>query len=188
VNNESPATKDEIIRECSKPDRRNYVCLLMRPGFYSWMVELEYTKFTPDTDANDGFHLFWCKWPEDDPVPQLTMGVVSIDKSGQEYAEAILWQHGLKKCAAGTVFTVLGGSSPQQFFVHGPNTFPLENHSKGAENVVYTNDPVKIKAARAHEMAIAQRFFDEHAQWLETPEGKAIANAYWKKHPTGRVF
>jgi hypothetical protein len=184
-----PSTKDEILKECNRPDRRNYVCLMMRPGFYSWIVELEYTFFKPDTDANDGFHLMLSMWPDNEPpIPALTMGVVSIDQSGQAFAESILYDHGLKAIGPNKAFILVGPHGTEQFFVHGDNTWVLENHSKGAENVVYTNDPVKLKAAWEHEQQQAQRFFDAHAAWLTTPEGEAQFKAYWDKHPEGTVI
>lgn len=187
-NKDKPASKEDIIRECSQPDRRNYCSFLMRPGFWAWSVELEYTKFKPDTDANDDFHLMVSMFPEKDPIPQLIIGVVSIDKSGQEFAESILWKHGLRKCDPGLTIKCLGPGGEEDFFLYGPNIFVLENHSKGAINVVYTNDPVKMMAAFAHEQQQVQRFFDEHKAWIKTPEGRAIADAYWKRHPSGRVY
>jgi hypothetical protein len=152
------------------------------------MVELEYTKFKPDTDANDGFHMMVCTFPEEEPLEQLTIGVISIDQSGQVFAESTLWDHGLKKSPPGMTIACMTPKGREEFFLHGPNTFVLENHSKGSEHVVYTNDPVKLAKAREHEHAYAQRFFDAHRKWLETPEGLAEAQAYWKKHPSGRVY
>jgi hypothetical protein len=179
--------KDEIVKICSQPDRCNYVSLLDRPGLFGWAVELEYTQFTPDTDAWDGFHLMLCKWPENIPIP-LTIAVVSIDKSGQPFADSILWDHGLRKCSPGMTIRIMSAEGIEDFWLHGPDTFVLENHSKGSEHVVYTNDPIKLQAAREHENAMAQRFVDEHLKWLETPEGKAIADAYWKKNPSGKAY
>lgn len=181
-----PATKEKIIEFCSNPDLRNYTFLMLRPGVYSWMVELEYTKFKPDTDANDGFHMFVCKFPELEPIPNLTMCVVSIDKSGQEFAEQILSKHGLKRSPPNQTFALLGPKGREDFFVHGPNTFVLENYGK--DHVVYTNDPVKLKQAHSNELSIAEKYFVEHETWLKTPEGKVISEAYWKKHPSGKVY
>jgi hypothetical protein len=183
-----PAQKDKIIQFCSNPNLVNYTFLMLRPGVYGWMVELEYTKFTPDTEANNGFHMFVCKFPEIEPIDALTMCVVSIDKSGQEFADALLWNHGLKKVGPNKTFVCIGPHGQEEFFVHGPNTYVLENHSKGAKNVVYTNDPEKLRKAREHESQLAERFFLEHEAWLNTPEGKAIADAYWARHPSGKVY
>jgi len=186
---EKEQTKEEVIRICSHPDRRNYVCLLMRPGFYGWMVQLEYTVFKPDTDDNDDFHMMLCKWPESEPIAPLTIGVISIHKRGQEFADSTLWYHGLKKTNPDTVlttFTPTGGT--EKFFLSGPNVFNLENHSEGTKHVVYYNDPDKMELARKHEHEYCERFFEEHRKWIESPEGKAIADAYWAKHPEGRVW
>jgi hypothetical protein len=154
-----------------------------RPGVYSWMVEVEYTQFKPDTDENDMFHMFVCKWPEDDPRFALQICVINLHKSGQTFAESILWDHGLKRSPPGMVLRMMGPNGSQDFFVKGPNTFVLENH--GVRNVAYTNDPKKTKEAFEHECQQAEEFFEAHKKWLETPEGLAIANAYWKKHPSG---
>jgi hypothetical protein len=185
---ETPVGKEELIRVCSDPDVINYVCLLLRPGFYGWMVELEYTRFKPDTDANDDFHLSVSAFPEKHPIPQLAIGTVTIDCDGKEYADSLLWKHGLKKSEPGMALKCFGPDGEENFFIHGPNTVILENHSKGAENVIYTNDQKKIQAAFEHERAMVEHFFEEHLTWIETPEGKAIADAYWKKHPGGRVY
>src|SRR6266850_4357026 len=172
--NEVEATRSELIEFCRNPELINYVCLSQRPGFYSWAVELEYTRFKPDTFANDGFHLAFSKWPEEDPIPSLTMAIVSIDKSGQAFAEGILWKHGLRKCKAGYVAVAFDRLGKHEFFIQGPNAFYLENHSKGAVNVAYLNDPKKTEAAWEHEKALANKFMDEHQAWIDTPEGKAV--------------
>lgn len=187
-NDETPVDKEELIQTCSNPDVFNYVCLLMRPGFYGWIVELEYTRFKPDTDANDDFHMAVCKFPDNDPIPQLTVGVITIDRDGKEYADSLLWKHGLKKTQPGMALKCFGPKGGEDFFIHGPNTVILENHSKGGQNVAYTNDPEKMKAAYKHERDMVEHFFKEHLAWIETPEGKAIAEAYWAKHPGGRVY
>lgn len=178
-------TRQQIIEFCSNPDLVNYVCLLLRSGIYAWMTEIEYTKFKPDTPANDGFHLFQCKWPEDDPVPAFTMVIVSFDKSGQEFAESILWKNGLKKCPSDMVAISIGPQGSEKFFLTGPNVFQLENHSRGAKNVVYHNDPKLTEAAFEHEKAQVKVFHDEHEAWLKTPEGKASYEAYWAGKPEG---
>jgi hypothetical protein len=183
----TPATKEEVIKFCSNPQLVNYYCFISRPGIYAWMVEVEYTKFKPDTPANDGYHLLFSEYPEKKPIPELTMMIMSIDKSGQEFAESILWKHGLKRCRAGMVAMVIDSKGPHEFFLQGPNVFCLENHNKGAENVIYKNDPEKMAKAREHEMEQVRKFFDEHKKWIESPEGKIIAEAYWKKNPTGYV-
>lgn len=157
---------------------------MLRPGFYSWMVEVEYTQFKPDTDANELFHMAVCQWPKDAP---LLIGVISIHKSGQAFADSILAKHGLKRSPPGMVLRMLGGQKRiQDFFVKGPNTCVLENFGKN--NVAYTNDPVKRTEAFEKESELAQTFFDAHKQWLETPEGKAQYDAYWAKHPSGKVY
>lgn len=180
----SAATLDQVKKRCAQPGMVSYCALLMRPGLNAWIVEIEYTMFKPDTDANDGFHLAYVAWPDDCPVPYC---VATFEERAQEFAESILWKHGLRKVNKGFTQVVLGGGKAERFPIEGPNIFFLENHSKGASNVIYTNDPVKIEAARKHETEQCQKFFDEHKRWIETPEGKAIANAYWAKHPTGHV-
>lgn len=180
----SPVELEHIRKRCAEPDVVTYCGLLMRPGLHAWTVEVEYTMFTPDTDANDGFHLAYMKWPDD---TQLPYSVATFDKRGQEFAESILWKHGLRKVSKGFTAMVFGGGKTEKFPLTGDNVFFLENHSKGASNVIYTNDPMKIQAAWKHELEQCQVFFDEHKHWIETPEGKAIADAYWKKHPEGHV-
>jgi hypothetical protein len=169
----------------------SYCTMLMRPGVHAWTVELEYTMFKPDTDANDGFHLAIMKWPDDVPPPAGLYAVVTFEKRAQVFAEGILWKHGLRKVRKGYTQMVISGVSGkavvEKFPITGPNVFFLENHSKGAANVIYTNDPVKIRIAHEHEVKQAQVFFDEHERWLQTEEGKAIADAFWKKHPEGHV-
>jgi hypothetical protein len=165
----------------------SYCTMVMRPGVHAWTVEVEYTMFKPDTDANDGFHLATMKWPEDIPMPMSLWCVATFEKRAQMFAESILWRHGLRKVSKGFVSMVIGGGKAQKFPITGPNVFFLENHSKGAANVIYTNDPAKIRIAWEHEMKQAQKFFDEHKRWLETEEGKAIADAFWAKHPGGHV-
>lgn len=178
---------EEIQAKCDEPGMVSYCSMLIRPGLHAWSVELEYTMFKPDTDANDGFHLAVMKWPDDVKPPTSLYAVATFEKRAQMFAESILWKHGLRKVNEGFTQIVLGGGKAQRFPLKGPNVFFLENHSKGAPNVIYTNDPVKLRIAQEHEFKQAQVFFDEHKKWLETPEGKAIADAYWAKHPEGHV-
>lgn len=181
------ATLDQVKERCADPGLVNYCTMLMRPGVHAWIVEVEYTMFKPDTDANLGFHLALMKWPPDVPWPVGLYSVASFEKRAQASAESILWKHGLRKVREGYVQTMIGGGKIEQFPITGPNVFFLENHSKGASNVIYTNDPEKMWIAHEHEMKQVQVFFDEHRRWLETEEGKAAADAFWAKHPEGKV-
>jgi hypothetical protein len=184
----TPVTLEKIREQCADPNHVSYCGMMMRPGIHAWTVEVEYTQFKPDTDANDGFHLATVRWPEDVPPPIGLYAVIIFEKRAQEFAESILWKHGLKKVREGFVQMVISPKgTTQKFPITGPNVFFLENHSKGASNVIYTNDPVKIQAAWEHEVKQTQKFFDEHQRWLATPEGKAIADAFWAKHPEGHV-
>jgi hypothetical protein len=182
-------TLDEVKERVFQPNVVNYIGLMLRPGMYAWTVEVEYTMFKPDTEDNDDFHLGTMKWPEDWPLPWNVYLIASFHKRGQMFAEKILWRHGLKKVTPGYVPMALTGGKdkPQKFPLEGGNIFYLENHSKGAANVIYTNDEVKIRAAMEHEQKQAQVFFDEHKKWLETPEGKATFDAFWEKRPEGHV-
>jgi len=207
-------TIEEVKERVFRPGVVNYIGMMMRPGIYCWTVEIEYTMFKPDTDANDEFHLGTIAWPKDWPPPWNIYCIASFHERAQEFAESILWKHGLRKVAPGHTIVSFGGErSPEQEFpvdieeliekgsleftigklasekfpLEGPNIFFLENHSKGASNVVYTNDPEKLRAAWELELKQAQVFFDEHQRWLQTPEGKAIFEAYWAKHPEGHV-
>lgn len=181
-------TLEEVKERVYKPDVVNYVGMMMRPGIYAWCVEVEYTMFKPDTEANEDYHLGTMAWPKDWPPPWNIYLIASFHKRGQMFAEKILWRHGLKKVAPGHIITALTGEKgPEQFPLVGDNVFYLENHSKGAANVVYTNDQEKIRVAWEHERQQAQVFFDAHAKWLETPEGKAEFDAFWAKRPEGSV-
>jgi hypothetical protein len=175
----SPATLQEIKELCANPNYISYCVIWTRPGVLAWAVELEYTKFKPDTELNDDFHMSTMKWPEDLKDLGLLYTIVTFHKSEQEFAESLLWKNGLRKV------TEIGPEGVKKFPLSGPSIFFLENHSKGASNVIYTNDPVKLKAAHEHEVAQCQVFFDAHQAWLKTPEGKATADAYWKQHPKG---
>jgi len=183
----SPVTLEEIREKCADPDMVNYCAMMMRPGIHAWTTELEYTMFKPDTDANDGFHLATMRWPESVPPPLGLYVVATFEKRAQQFAESILWKNGLRKVTEGFTQVLIGGGKVEKFPLSGPNIFFLENHSKGAANVIYSNDPVKIQAAWEHEVKQAQRFFDEHKRWLDTPEGRASFKAYWAKHPSGHV-
>jgi hypothetical protein len=181
-------TLEEIQARCADPDMVSYCSMMMRPGIHGWTVELEYTMFKPDTDANEGFHLATMRWPEDIPPPIGLYVVVTFEKQAQTFAESILWKHGLRKVTEGFVQMMIGsGGRVEKFPIRGPNIFFLENHSQGAPNVIYTNDPVKIRAAWEHEVQQTQKWFDEHKRWLDTPEGRASFKAYWAKHPEGHV-
>lgn len=182
-------TLDEIRKQCAEPGMVSYCAMMMRPGIHAWTVEIEYTMFKPDTDANDGFHLVTMVWPEGLEPDVGLYCIATFEQRAQEFAESILWKNGLRKVKEGyTQIVINPGGKTEKFPISGPNVFFLENHSKGAANVIYTNDPVKIRAAMEHEFNQTQKFFDEHKRWLETPEGKAIADAYWKKHPEGQVI
>src|SRR6266478_728250 len=128
-------TEADVIEFCSNPNLISYCCLQDRPGGYAWMVEVEYTKFKPDTPANDGFHLTYSEWGLKGDSFLLPWWIMSIDKSGQEFAESILWKHGLK--LSQSVPVMLSEHGSVEFHLRGPNIFYLENSSP--RNVIYTN-------------------------------------------------
>lgn len=178
----------EVQKLTDDPNMVTYCCMMARPGLTHWLVEIEYTLFKPDTDANLGFHIATIKWPSDFPVsPSSLYAVACFERRAQMFAESILWRNGLRKVTEGFTLMVIGASEMAKFPIRGPRVFYLENHSQGAGNVIYTNDPAKLQVAHDHEMKQCQVYFDEHKAWLATEEGKAIADAFWKKHPEGKV-
>lgn len=184
----SGVTLEKIREKCADPNHVSYCAMMMRPGVHGWITELEYTMFKPDTDANDGFHLVTIKWPDGVPPPVGLYAVAIFERRAQAFAESILWKHGLRKITEGFVQMVINpGGKIDKFPITGRNIFFLENHSKGAANVIYSNDPVKIQTAWEHELKQTQKFFDEHKRWLDTPEGRASFKAYWAKHPEGHA-
>jgi hypothetical protein len=176
----------QIAEVICNPDYVTYCSLDTRPGVRAWMTEIEYTKFRPGTLDNDDFHLGILKWP-DGPWGMRYL-IICFHRSVQEFAESILWKNGLRKTEEGTFPIMMGGPEGIQKFPLADynNVFFLENHSKGAENVIYSNDPVKIKAARELEDKQCQVFFDSQMKWLASPEGIAALAEYLKKHPDGQ--
>jgi hypothetical protein len=181
---------EEIVAECSDPKWAVFCCMIERIGLHGWMTQLEYTYYRPDTPANRDFNLTIMRWPEHMPAtPMTTWVVIRIPRAGEGVAKSLLWQHGLKfagsKDAEGGPYVpiMIGGGKTHKFPLFGENIFHLENHSDGAKNVAYTNDPEKIKAAHEHEESIVKRFHDEHAAWLAVPENYAAAEAYWAQYP-----
>jgi hypothetical protein len=149
------------------------------------MTQLEYTYFRPDTPKNEEFFLSVMKWPED---VQMLWAIVKVPRAYEKAARELLWQHGLKVGGENDpgqeyTFIVIGPEGPQKFPLEGENVFCLENHSKGAGHVAYTNDPEKINAAEEAEKEICKRFRDEHEEWLAIPENYAAAKAYWDSRP-----
>jgi hypothetical protein len=175
------ATLEELKQICSLPDTVSYCVLMQRPGVAAWAVELEYTKFKPDTDANLRFHLSITEWPHDS---DMMYWIVTFHKSAQAFADAILWKNGLKKVREGHIPAVISGGWIQRFPIKGPNIFHLQNFGN---NVLYLNDPVKRQKAWEHEKNQCQKFYDEHKRWLLTPEGRATQEEFWRKHPSGKV-
>ena len=174
----------QLAEVISNPDYVTYCSLEMRVGVRAWMTEIEYTKFRPATLDNDDFHLAIMKWPDGDI--SLRYLLIIFHRSAQQFAESILWRNGLKKMPEGFTQMIIGGKEgKQEFPLQGPTIFWLENHTQGAPNVVYSNDPVKMKAARELEDAQCQVFYDSQAEWLETEEGKAKLAEFLKKHPEG---
>lgn len=175
---------EEIIKECSDPNWAVFACMGNRIGLSGWMTQVEYTWFRPDTRANEDFNLTLMKWPDDFPIPWT---IVRIPREYEDLAKAVLWQHGLKvggsKDPEGGSYTFLmmDHNGTHEFPLFGPNVFCLENHSDGASNVAYTNDPEKIAAANEHEKEIVARYHAEHDQWLK--EHYAKAEAYWASRP-----
>lgn len=180
----SPATTEEIQAVCNDPNKVTYCCFSFRPGIRAWMTEIEITKFRPGTLRNDDFHMVLMKWPEG--LDALWI-IIIFDKSEQKFAESILWKNGLRKVKDGFTQHVINphDKTIEKFPISGPNVFFLENHSKGAANVVYSNDPVKIQAANELEDKQCQVFFDLHDEWLKTPEAQVAMAEYMKKHPDG---
>lgn len=177
-----PATLAEIQTVVDEPDMVTYYGLLGRPGMYGFMVELEYTKFKPDTDANDDFHMAIVTWPEGIGLKWV---LIIFHQSEQGFAESILWKHGLRRVKEGYVGIIIGGpEGAQKFPIKGPRCFCLENHGP---NVVYTNDPVKMQAAWDHEKQMVEHFFEDHKKWFEDPANQEVIEAYWKKHPEKRT-
>lgn len=173
-------TTQQLAEFCANPDLITYTCMALRVGYMGWMVQMEYTYFKPDTDANDQFFLSWMKWPDDMPMFWV---VVSMPREYEAKATALLWQHGLKAIEGG-VAAMITDKGVIQFPIHGDNVIAMENHSKGAGNVMYTNDEKKMEAARNHEKnVICEPFFVEHIKWLNTPEGRRAARLYWARHP-----
>lgn len=179
----SPATDEEIQAVCNDPNNVSYVCMGFRPGIRAWMTEIEVTRFRPGTLRNDEFHMVLMKWP--DGVPLLWL-IIIFDKSEQEFAESILWKNGLRKVEEGFTQMVMGGKKGlEKFPITGDNVFFLENHSKGAANVFYSNNPEKMNAAKELEDRQCQVFFDQHTEWLKTPEAEKEIAEYMKRHPEG---
>jgi hypothetical protein len=164
------------------PNYVTYCAFAPRPGVRAWMTEIEYTRFRPGTIRNDDFHVAIIKWPEGLMAQWLA---IIFHKSEQQFAESILWKNGLRKVEDGFTQKVIGSEGVQDFPISGPNVFFLENHSKGGGNVVYTNDPIKIKAAEELEDKQCQVFFDAHEEWLKTPEAAEEVAAFLKEHPDG---
>lgn len=197
----------QIAEVIANPDYVTYCSLEMRPGVRAWMTEIEYTKFRPGTLDNDDFHLGVLRWP--DGQWGMFYLIICFHRSVQEFAESILWRNGLRKCEEGSYPMMFGntektvdisdimktgslefkvmGPEPkwEEFPLKGNGIFFLENHSKGAANVLYSNDPKKMEEARKLEDAQQQVFFDAHEEWLKTPEAKSAMAEYIKKHPGG---
>jgi hypothetical protein len=181
-------TDGELQAFCNDPSRVHYCCMAMRVGISGWMTQVEFTFFKPDTEANNDFVLSFIKFPfvegEAPSIVNMWM-MVSVPRTHQERVEGLLWQHGLRKTLPGNLPMVIDQHGQHVFPVKGPNIFYLENHNKGAENVMYKNDPKRLKEAHDHESAYVEKFHAEHRAWLATPEGKAEAEAYWKKYNLG---
>jgi hypothetical protein len=181
-------TYEEQVRQIAEvvcnPDYVTYCSLDTRPGVRAWMTEIEYTKFRPGTLDNDDFHLGLLRWPEGQWG--MVYLIICFHRSVQEFAESILWRNGLRKVEEGAAPMMMGGPEGiQRFPMDGYNIFFLENHSQGGSNVIYTNDPVKMRAAKELEDKQCQVFFDAHEKWLKTPEGLASVQEFLKKHPGG---
>lgn len=176
----------QIIEECSDPKWAVFVAMWDRVGLKGWMTNLEYVYFRPDTPANLDFYLTIMQWPEHE---RMYWAIVRIPREQQGVAHALLWQHGLKVAGSRDpeggpyVPIMIDSKGIHRFPFAGEHIFFLENHSQGAKNVAYTNDPDKIKAAEAHEDTIIQKFHDEHEAWLSVPENYAAAEAFWESRP-----
>lgn len=171
-----PASIEEIALHCRNPELMSYVVLAMRVGVMGFLTQMEYTYYKPDTDKNDQFTLAFMKWPLDATMHWVIMSIPILDAPK---ADALLWQHGLKAAAPGFIHMVIDHKGQHEIPIQGPNVRYLENHG---QNVMYSNDPVKMKAAREHENEWIEKIHADHRTWLNTPEGRAEAEAYWKKH------
>jgi hypothetical protein len=174
----------QIAGVICNPDYVTYCSLEERPGVRAWMTEIEYTKFRPGTLDNDDFHLAILKWP--DGKWGMRYLVICFHRSVKEFAEAILWKNGLRKTEEGTLPVMIGGGEVQRFPLEGYGISFLENHSQGAANVVYSNNPEKMRAARELEDQQCEVFHNAHMEWLKTPEAKASIDAFLEKHPDGQ--
>jgi hypothetical protein len=179
----TPATTEEIQAICDDPKYVSYCSMLFRPGVRAWMTEIEYTRFRPGTLRNDEFHVANMRWPDESP-PMIWL-IIIFDKSEQQFAESILWKNGLRKVREGFVQKAITSKGVEHFPIKGPNIFLLENHVQGGSNVVYTNNPDKMKAASELEDRQCQVFFDAHEEWLKTPEAAVEIAAYLRIHPDG---
>jgi hypothetical protein len=180
-------TTEELQARCADPSTVVFASMWDRIGITGWMTQLEYTYFRPDTPANEQINVFMMKWPDNFPMFWV---LVQIPRTHEKVAKELLYFHGLKvggendpEGARGYTFMVLGPKGEEKFPLQGENIFCLENHSKGTKHVAYTNDPEKLKAAKAAEDEIVKRFHDEHETWLSDPDNYAAAEAYWASRP-----
>jgi hypothetical protein len=182
-------TVEEIIEKTNDESKVHFVAMIERIGVNGFLTEVEYTYFRPDTPMQEKFELAVMKWPFDDPAFFMLWMIASIPVEFTETATKLLFKHGLKVCGSkdpGQQYTciVFGPNGPESFPLRGKTVLHLENHSEATQHVAYTNDPVKIRAAREHEEAvIVKQFHDEHERWLSVPENYAAAEAYWASRP-----
>ncbi len=181
-------TLDEVIEFTNDTNKVHYASMGNRMGINGWLTQVEYTYFKPDTPMQEKFDMTVMKWPDD---LEMIWVIASMPIEFEERATHLLWQHGLKVAGVNDpsgekyTFMVIGGPEGKQTFpLQGDTVRCLENHNQGAQNVAYTNDPEKIRAAYEHEeKQIIAKFHADHAAWLATPEGFAEAEVYWKTRP-----
>ncbi len=168
---------------CTELGRASFVVMADRPGVQTWAAQVEHTWFRPDTEDNDNFLVCMLRWPYDEePKNGLLWWIVTIPTAYEDQAMSLLWRNGLQAMVGKTHIMLGGKEKYQEFPVQGPHVFPLENHSKGAKNVIYSNDPVAMAKARQHERLAVARIAQAHREWLSTPDGWRISHRYWAKH------
>jgi hypothetical protein len=182
---------EKIVAQCSDPRFAVFVSMWDRIGVKGWMTNLEYVYFRPDTPKNDEFNITIMKWPT---TEMMFWAIIRIPREHEKLAKDLLWRHGLKVCGERdpeggpyVPIVIIGGPEPEggihKFPFHGEHVFFLENHSKGAPNVAYTNDPEKIGLAQEHEEQMIAQYHKEHEEWLAVPENYAAAEAFWESRP-----
>lgn len=84
----------EQIRELpgKNPDQAFIIIIPGRPGTQEWMMEMENTLYTPDTDKNILFEMFLVKWPQDFKMVNF---LIAIPLKDIDQVEKMANKHGL---------------------------------------------------------------------------------------------